>query len=181
MAKLVRLAVTPLLIAFLALPACGKKKPAEPPPEPTATAEAATTAAPEPSATETAEPAPPPAPALKEVLGTIAKIEVMKIVAPKMDKKKHLTFSKAPEVEKVLGAIGLDQSAKGDLRKCPDDFVLIMKDKDDAEKGTVGICNAETLGPEFTPAGGERKGITIPDEAAFRKLLKLPKAPAPKP
>jgi hypothetical protein len=36
----------------------------------------------------------------------------------------------------------------------------------------------EMLGPEFTPAGGECKGITLADEEAFRQNLKLPKPPA---
>jgi hypothetical protein len=180
MAKLVRLALSPLLIALLALPACGKKKPAEPPPTPTT--EATASAAPEASATAsaTAEPEPPPPPAIKEALGKVAKIDLMKISGPKMEKKKQRTISKAAEVEAVLKSINADQSAKGELRKCPDDFVLVFMDDSGAEKGEVGVCNAESLGPEFTPAGGERKGITIPDEAAFRKDLKLPKPPAPK-
>jgi hypothetical protein len=88
--------------------------------------------------------------------------------------QKTLEIANAAEVEDALKAIGMGQSATGALRKCPDDYVLVMKDKDGATKGSIGLCTAETLAPEFFFTGRERKGISLADEAALRKMLKIP-------
>jgi hypothetical protein len=117
-------------------------------------------------------------PAIREALGTIAKIEVMKLDEA-LQRTKLFTISKPKEVEEVLKAINVDQTPGGHLRRCPDQLVLVMQDESGTAKGEVGLCDVDTLGPEFTPTGGGRKAIQIADEETFRKDLKLPKS-APK-
>jgi hypothetical protein len=175
--KLVRHAATSLLLAVLVLPACGKNNPAEPPPTPTASASAEATP-PAPAASSSASAEPGAQPAIREALGTIAKIEVMKLDEA-LQRTKLFTISKPKEVEEVLKAINVDQTPGGHLRRCPDQLVLVMQDESGTAKGEVGLCDVDTLGPEFTPTGGGRKAIQIADEETFRKDLKLPKS-APK-
>jgi hypothetical protein len=178
MTDFARRTATALLLALLVLPACGKENPAEPPPPPTTESTATPTPEPTASAPASAEAEPPP-PAIKETLGKIAKLELMKTDEVGKKQKELLTISEPKEIEEVLEAINIGQSATGILRRCTDDFVLVMLDEAGTAKGEVGLCDAEMLGPEFTPAGGERKGITLADEEAFRKNLKLPKPPIP--
>lgn len=175
--------VETFIVASL-LAACGGDPPppaTNPEPQPAPTTSAVPTTEPAPTATTPAPqpttppepPKPPPAPALKDTLGEIKSIDV----AAGKTKKPEIT--KAADVDAVLKAIGLDQTAEGALRKCPDDLTLSLKDKDKKVKGMVGLCNVEGLGPEFWTEGGERKGIKVSDEAGLRKVLKLaaPKAP----
>ncbi len=176
--------VETFIVASL-LAACGGDPPppaTNPEPQPAVTTPAVPTTDPAPTATTPAPqpttpepPKPPPAPALKDTLGEIKSIDV----AAGKTKKPEIT--KAADVDAVLKAIGLDQSAEGVLRKCPDDLTLSLKDKDKKVKGMVGLCNVEGLGPEFWTEGGERKGIKVSDEAGLRKVLKLAAPKAPKP
>lgn len=178
----------PLFVALTLLAACGGETPpantAPSPPvastpavassaPPLATAEAPPT--PPPPATTASAPTPPPprVPALSETVGAVSKLELQKL-EPQKPPKKMLELTKAADVDAALKAIGMDQSPTGALRRCPDEFVLLMKDKDGQTKGSVGLCTAETLGPEFFATGVDRKGITLSDEAALRKLLKIP-------
>lgn len=145
------------------VPEAGMPEPTAPDAEAPSAAIPAAPAEPAPPAT----PATPTAPTMKETLGAVAKIEVM------AGGKKKTELAKAADVEAVLEAIGTDQTPSGVLRKCPDDWTLVMKDAAGVEKGSVGLCRAETLGPEFWAPKGERKGITLADEAGLKKVLKL--------
>jgi hypothetical protein len=177
--------VETFVVASLLAACGGEPKPVtNPEPQPVPTTSASTPTEPVPTATATAAPTattppeppkPPPAPALKDTLGEIKSIDV----AAGKTKKPEIT--KAADVDAVLKAIGLDQTAEGALRKCPDDLTLSLKDKDKKVKGMIGLCNAEGLGPEFWTEGGERKGIKVSDEAGLRKILKLAAPKAAKP
>jgi hypothetical protein len=109
---------------------------------------------------------------MKETLGSVAKIEVT------AGGKKKAEITKAADVDALLKAIGTDQVPSGPLRRCPDDWVVVMKDASGAETGSVGLCKSETLGPEFWAPKGERKRITLADEAAVKKALKIEDKPA---
>lgn len=168
-----------LTFPFATLLACGREEPAAKPPAPIASAASAeSSAAPAsasvaPVASSSAPAASASAPArksIKETIGTVTKIEV--------SGKTKIELTRQADVAALLAAIGTDQVPSGVRRRCPDDVVVTMKDASGKETGNVGLCIAEALGPEFFTGAGDRKGITLADEAAVRKALKLE---APKP
>jgi hypothetical protein len=179
-------AVSLTILASSFVVACGGAPPPAPkPPEPApveavappAPSSAPSVEAPPPaSASATPPAAPPPAgPSIKETVGAVSKVELM------AGGKKKLEITKAAEVEALLKAIGTEQIPSGPKRRCMDDWTVVMKDAAGAEKGSVGLCKVETLGPEFFAPSGERKGITLADEAALKKALHLDEKPAGKP
>lgn len=167
------------LVSCFALLACGGDKPLPKEPEAPAielpksdftpvtsssTAEpTAVDAVPEPTAGSAA---------IKEIIGTVTKVEVQE-----HGKKKH-DIAKAADVDAFLEAVGTDQSPSGDRRRCADDFVAVLKDKDGTEKGSIGVCRGDSLGAELWAPGVERRGFTVADEAAFKKALKMTDKPA---
>ena len=173
-----------LALPAVSLIACGGEQPASKPPEPVASAAppasesavpASSAAAAAPSAAPAVTAEAPAGKPVKETIGAISKIEVTS------QGKKKLDFTKQADVDALLKAIGTDQVPSGPQRRCPDDWVIVMKDKEGKEQGNIGLCNAETLGPEFFSSKGDRKGITLADEAAVRKMLKIETKPATKP
>lgn len=137
---------------------------------------------PEP-ATPTVAPSAPPVPApsaapaasdasagrsIKETVGAVATIELTG------RGKATITMTKPADVDALLAAIGTEQvPVKAPLRRCPDQWVLALKDKEGAVRGSVGLCTAETLAPEFSAPGVDRMPITLVDEASARKLLQI--------
>lgn len=112
-----------------------------------------------------------PGKTMKETLGTITRIEVTAGGKPTAELKK------LDDIDAALKAIGTDQVPSGDLRKCPDEWVVVFKDATEAEKGHMGLCKGDTLGAEFWSGKGERKGITVENEAKLKAALKLDAKP----
>lgn len=131
-----------------------------------------------PDAPEASVPATPSAPAttVASALGEIARVEVFDVDETATRRTERSQLTDAARIAALLRAIGPDQVPQGELRRCPDILVLVMRDASGAAKGELGICALDELGPEFTPTGGARNGLTLADEAAFRAILDLPGA-----
>lgn len=158
-------ACLPLLACLGCRTESATQKASDPPSPPADTA-------PTPSPARTTEPTAAPTPTasaapgrtIRAALGAIGKIEVTGEIAKSIDKQ--------ADVDALLAAIGQDQVPNGPLRRCPDIVVLALKDDQGTDKGKVGICSFNSIGPEFfTGDGSDRKGIKLADEAAFRKAL----------
>lgn len=154
------------LVLALAATACDPPKAR--PPEPAAldaTASAAPTASPPPSATPDA---PTDARSIKVLVGAVATIEV---TAGGKESKRLTTQA---DVDALLASIGTDQiPVKAPLRRCPDQWVIALRDAQGATKGSVGLCTAETLAPELFAPGVNRMPIALADEATLRRLLSI--------
>jgi hypothetical protein len=117
----------------------------------------------------------PPTPTLKESLGEVVKVEIVRGT-------KKTEISKTKDVEGILKAVGTDQVPSDARRRCLDDVSITLKDKVGAPKGTIGFCNVEGLGGEFQPSAapaGDRRGIKVTDEPGLRKILDLKPSLAP--
>jgi hypothetical protein len=154
---------------------------AAPPPVPESPPPAAD--APPPAATDTAPPAPAPV-VVKDALGKVAKIEVREVQLGEGTKSTR-TYSKPADVEAILKAIGVEQTASGPKRRCPDNVQLVFFDDGGAEKGQLGLCGGlgakdNLEGAEFGLTSNERGGVNISDAAALKKALNKAPPSAPK-
>ena len=117
-----------------------------------------------------------PSTTIASALGAIARVDVFDVDETATRRTERNSLTDAVLIADLLRAIGPDQVPAGELRRCPDILVLVMRDATGTAKGELGLCALDEIGPEFTPTAGARKGVTLADEAAFRAILGLPSA-----
>lgn len=160
--------------------------PAAPAPKPTAEPAAAAPSTPPAAPAEPPPPVAPPPRPLKDVVGRVAAIQVREMdMRPGGEPVKTLReYKKAADMDAIMKAIGMEQTATGTKRRCPDDVQVAFVDETGAEKGTVGLCGHldgkdDLQGAEFFSQPSDRAGIAMADAKALKKALA--KAPPTKP